>query len=63
MNSLTSIEEAQLLNEIKASNLDLGLLINFGAANDLQWSRLVFTEKKANRKRIIQPVNQKISVD
>jgi len=31
MNQLTSTEEAQLLNEIKATNLDLGLLINFGA--------------------------------
>jgi GxxExxY protein len=47
MNHLTSNEEAQLLNEIKAINVDLGLLINFGASDDLEWSRRVCTEKKA----------------
>jgi hypothetical protein len=55
MNQLTSTEEAQLLNEIKATNLDLGLLINFGASDDLQWSRRVYTEKKAARKPLGQP--------
>jgi len=51
MNHLTSNEEAQLLNEIKATNLDLGLLINFGGSDDLEWSRRVCTEKKATKKR------------
>ena len=55
MNHLTSNEEAQLLNEIKATNLDLGLLLNFGGSDDLEWSRRVYSEKKATRKRIVQP--------
>jgi len=56
MNQLTSTKEAQLLNEIKATKLDLGLLINFGASNDLQWSRRVYTEKKATSKPIGPPI-------
>jgi hypothetical protein len=63
MNHLTSTEEAQLLNEIKATNMDLGLLINFGSPNDLEWYRRIYTEKKAARKPIGQSQSHKISVD
>jgi len=35
-------EEAQLLNYLKATRLKVGLLINFGAADGLQWERRVF---------------------
>lgn len=41
INALTPIEEAQLLNYLKASNLRLGLLINFGSQNKLEWKRLI----------------------
>lgn len=34
-------EEAQLLNYLKASGLRLGLLVNFGAENKLEWKRMV----------------------
>lgn len=40
ISTLSSLEESQLLNYIKASNLKVGLLINFGA-NSLQWKRMV----------------------
>jgi GxxExxY protein len=63
MNHLTPNEEAQLLNEIKATNFDLGLLINFGAPDNLEWSRRVCTEKKAARQRIDQTRYHKISAD
>lgn len=63
MNHTTSIEEAQLLNEIKATNMDLGLLINFGSPNDLEWSRMIYTKKKAVRKPIGQLRTRKISAD
>lgn len=33
--------EAQLLNELKATRMRVGYLINFGAAPRLQWSRRV----------------------
>jgi GxxExxY protein len=39
---LTSIEEAQVLNYLKATGLSRALLLNFGAPS-LQYKRLVFT--------------------
>ena len=42
LNHLSSTEESQLLNYIKAANFRLGLLINFGAES-LQWKRMVLS--------------------
>jgi GxxExxY protein len=42
LNRLSSTEESQLLNYIKAANFRLGLLINFGAES-LQWKRMVLS--------------------
>lgn len=44
MNHLSGREEAQLLNYLKATGLELGLLINFGA-DKLDWKRMVRTKK------------------
>jgi GxxExxY protein len=41
LDRLTSREEAQLLNYLKATNLRVGLLINFGSIGKLEWRRLV----------------------
>ena len=41
---LTSREEAQILNYLKASGKEVGVLINFGAER-LQWKRIVLTKK------------------
>ena len=41
---LTSKEEAQVLNYLKATGFEVGVLINFGAHGRLQWKRLVRTE-------------------
>jgi GxxExxY protein len=41
LDTLTTKEEAQLLNYLKATGFKLGLLINFGAYHDVQWKRLV----------------------
>lgn len=39
--SLESRDEAQLLNNLKATGLRVGVLINFGAFPKLQWKRFV----------------------
>jgi GxxExxY protein len=41
LDCLTSREEAQLLNYLKATGLELGVLINFGAAGKLEWKRMI----------------------
>ena len=42
---LTSHDEAQLLNYLKATGLELGVLINFGAADKLEWKHMVKTQQ------------------
>ncbi len=50
---LTSKDESQLLNYLSATGLEVGLLINFGGANGLEWKRMVETRKKpAYAKRV-----------
>ena len=44
LDHLSGREEAQLLNYLKASGMELGLLINFGAKK-LEWKRMVRTNK------------------
>jgi len=41
MNELTSKEESQVLNYLKATGLRVGLLINFGSIGRLEWKRFV----------------------
>ena len=38
---LTSREEAQILNYLKATGLRVGVLINFGSPGRLEWKRMV----------------------
>ena len=40
---LTTIEQAQLLNYLKATGKPVGLLLNFGAPK-LEWKRMVLTQ-------------------
>ena len=42
--AISAIEEAQLLNYLKATNLPLGLIINFGSKR-LQWKRYANTRR------------------
>ncbi len=38
---LTTVEEAQIINYLKATGLKVGLLINFGSQGKLEWRRFV----------------------
>ena len=43
LDRLTSKEESQLLNYLKETGLEVGVLINFGARS-LEWKRMVKTQ-------------------
>ncbi len=47
LDHLTIREEAQLLNYLKATGMEVGLLINFGSHDKLEWKRMVLTQKAA----------------
>ena len=42
---LTKIEEAQIINYLKATGMKIGLLINFGSQGKLEWKRYIRTER------------------
>ena len=48
---LSGGEEAQVINYLKATGLEVGLLLNFGAAS-LQYKRLVLTQSDRGREPI-----------
>ena len=52
---LTSREESQLLNYLKATGMPVGLLINFGADKNLEWKRMVLTQKPTRIPTVIMP--------
>ena len=44
LDKLTSREESQVINYLKASGLEVGVLLNFGAPS-LEWKRIVLTNR------------------
>ena len=58
LDRLTSREESQLLNYLKATGMQVGLLINFGADKDLEWKRMVLTEKPTRIPKNIPPLHK-----
>jgi GxxExxY protein len=50
LNALTSREEAQILNYLKATGHQVGVLINFGAHPSLEWKRIVLTKNSHPRR-------------
>ena len=50
IDTLSSREESQLINYLKATGLKAGLLINFGSHGKLEWRRLVLTKDGSSRK-------------
>ena len=41
---LTKVEEAQIINYLKATRIKVGLLINFGSKRKLEWKRYILSE-------------------
>ncbi len=48
LDHLASHDEAQLLNYLKATEMQVGALINFGSAGKLEWKRRVWTKQSTN---------------
>jgi GxxExxY protein len=44
---LANADQAQVINELKATGTEVGLLINFGAPS-LEYRRLVLTQRRAS---------------
>lgn len=42
LSNLSGKEEAQLINYLKATEFKVGVLINFGSPNKLEWKRFVY---------------------
>ena len=57
LEKLSSREESQLINYLKATGMQLGLLINFGAKNSLEWKRMVNSKQpqilRENSRRLV----------
>jgi len=49
MSRLSGIEEAQLINYLKATNIEVGLLLNFGKRPEIR--RKIFTNDRKARNR------------
>lgn len=60
INQLTGADDAQLINELKATALNRGLLLNFGAPS-LEYKRLVFNLRETNGQE--NPQITQINVD
>ncbi len=41
LDKLTTREESQMLNYLKATRCPLGLLVNFGNPDELEWKRMI----------------------
>jgi len=46
LSNIGGVEQAQVINYLKATGLHLGLLLNFGTSS-LQWKRLIFSGGKS----------------
>lgn len=51
LSAVTGVEEAQVLNYLKATGLEIGLLLNFGAES-LQYRRFVFSKSAGSARSV-----------
>lgn len=55
---LTKNDESQLLKYLNATNFQLGILVNCGAENSLEWKRMILTSK-----RVTPPAPRILNID
>ena len=48
LSMLSGTEEAQLLNYLRATGLEVGVLINFGSSPRLEWKRFVLSQRASS---------------
>ena len=48
LSKLSGTEEAQLLNYLRATGLEVGVLMNFGSSPRLEWKRFVLSRRAAS---------------
>ena len=48
LSKLSGTDEAQLINYLRATGLEVGVLINFGSSPRLDWKRFVLSQKSAS---------------
>ncbi|MBU0639006.1 MAG: GxxExxY protein [Planctomycetes bacterium] len=60
VNELSGAHEAQVINYLKATGLEVGLLINFGAAS-LQYKRFVLSSSAQSAKSVDKKVGPQIA--
>ncbi len=53
---LTVVDEAQLLNYLKATGLEVGVLINFGHKAELEWRRMVRSRAVARNRESVRTI-------
>jgi GxxExxY protein len=61
LDALTPREEAQVINYLKASGLEVGILINFGAKS-LEWKRIVLSEGRTAIVDLQQKAGRRIGI-
>jgi GxxExxY protein len=57
LNHLSLREESRLLNYLKASAMQVGVLINFGSYPNLEWKRMVLTKSRQSGRSVTNPAD------
>jgi GxxExxY protein len=57
MDRLTTREDAQVINYLKATGMQLGLLINFGSDKNLEWKRIILSTNFSNHSRKLAEIS------
>ena len=51
-------EIAQLLNYLRATDYEVGIIINFGAKQDLEWKRMILTQDQKRKRSSLKQISE-----